>query len=44
MILEQYPEYESEVMEFINELIAMKILVRYYGNKDMRNKSRHIIE
>lgn len=44
MILDEYPEYESEVMEFINELIAMKILVRYYGNKNMMNKSRNIIE
>lgn len=44
MILNEYPEYESEVMEFINELINMKVLTRFYGNDNMISRSRHIID
>ena len=43
-VLDEYPEYEPEVMEFIDELVAMKILTRFYGNENTINKSRHIIE
>lgn len=43
-ILDEYPEYETEITEFIHELIAMKILTCYEGKERTANKSRHVID